>query len=69
VVCTNPPIFFLANTFTLGIFPLVPLCAAWNSNNIGGSLKRGVGIAMQFGFGNLGGVVSSFVYLSKDAPG
>jgi hypothetical protein len=41
---------------------------AWNGNNIGGSLKRGVGIAMHVGFGNLGGVIAAFVYQSRYAP-
>lgn len=41
---------------------------AWNGNNIGGSLKRGVGIAMHVGFGNLGGVIAAFVYQTKYAP-
>jgi hypothetical protein len=41
---------------------------AWNGNNIGGSLKRGVGIAMHVGFGNLGGTIAAFIYLSKYAP-
>lgn len=41
---------------------------AWNGNNIGGSLKRGVGIAMHVGFGNLGGAIAGFIYLSKDSP-
>ena len=31
-------------------------------------MKRGVGIAMQVGFGNLGGIVAAFVYRSVDAP-
>lgn len=31
----------------IGIYPQIPLGLAWNSNNIGGSLKRGTGIAMQ----------------------
>ncbi|KHJ35977.1 putative high-affinity nicotinic acid transporter [Erysiphe necator] len=57
--------FFFAAS---GIYPLVPLITTWTSNNIGGSLKRGVGIAMQVGFGNLGGVIAGFVYLSKDQP-
>ncbi|TQS37032.1 hypothetical protein Golomagni_02506 [Golovinomyces magnicellulatus] len=57
--------FFFAAS---GIYPLVPLVTTWNSNNIGGSLKRGVGIAMQVGFGNFGGVIAGFVYLSKDEP-
>ncbi|KFZ00427.1 hypothetical protein V498_00084 [Pseudogymnoascus sp. VKM F-4517 (FW-2822)] len=51
-----------------GIFASVPLGITWNSNNIGGSLKRGVGIAMHVGFGNLGGVLASFIYLPKDSP-
>ncbi|KAF7510462.1 hypothetical protein GJ744_006741 [Endocarpon pusillum] len=56
--------FFAAS----GIYPLVPLGVAWNGNNIGGSLKRGVGIAMHVGFGNLGGVIAAFVYQSKYGP-
>ena len=51
-----------------GIFSTIPLIGAWNSNNIGGSLKRGVGIAMQVGFGNFGGAVAGFVYLAQDQP-
>jgi hypothetical protein len=60
--------YFNLTSHVLGIFPTVPLVAAWNSNNIGGSLKRGVGIAMQVGIGNLGGVISAFVYQSIDQP-
>jgi hypothetical protein len=41
---------------------------AWNGNNIGGATKRAVGIAMQVGFGNLGGVIAGFSFRSKDAP-
>jgi hypothetical protein len=43
--------------FASGIYPNVPQGVAWNGNNIGGSLKRGVGIAMHVGFGNLGGAI------------
>jgi len=56
--------FFLAS----GIYPNVPQGVAWNGNNIGGSLKRGVGIAMHVGFGNLGGTISAYLYLARDAP-
>ena len=52
----------------IGTFSNVPQGIAWNGNNIGGSVKRGVGIAMQVGFGNLGGVLSSFVYRHEDSP-
>lgn len=59
-----------AGTFlaTCGIYPLVPMGVAWNGNNIGGSLKRGVGIAMHVGFGNLGGIISAFCFLPQYEP-
>ncbi|KAK5093878.1 hypothetical protein LTR70_004403 [Exophiala xenobiotica] len=53
---------------TAGLFPNVPLGTAWVANNIGGSLKRGVAIAMNVAFGNLGGVLASFIFLTKDSP-
>jgi MFS family permease len=37
--------------FGSGIYPNVPQGVAWNGNNIGGSVKRAVGIAMHVGFG------------------
>ncbi len=52
----------------IGIYPQIPLGLAWNSGNIGGSLKRGTGIAMQVMGGNCGGIIASYVYLNKDAP-
>lgn len=45
-------------------YPMVPILVMWNGNNIGGSIKRGVGIAMQVGTGNCGGIVASFMYAS-----
>ncbi|KIW71098.1 hypothetical protein PV04_03303 [Phialophora macrospora] len=54
--------------FGAGIYPNVPQGVAWNGNNIGGSVKRAVGIAMHVGFGNLGGIISGFIYLSEDSP-
>ncbi|KAK4998505.1 hypothetical protein LTR66_002292, partial [Elasticomyces elasticus] len=65
----NPHIKY-AGTFLCvsGIYPNVPQGVAWNGNNIGGSLKRGVGIAMHVGFGNLGGIIAAFMYQAKAAP-
>lgn len=51
-----------------GIYPNVPQGVAWNGNNIGGSLKRGVGIAMHVGFGNMGGMIAAYLYQAKDRP-
>jgi drug/metabolite transporter superfamily protein YnfA len=52
----------------IGIYPQIPLGLAWNGNNIGGDLKRGTGIAMQVMGGNCGGIIASYVYLTKDSP-
>jgi hypothetical protein len=41
--------YFACFLVLLGIFPNVPQITSWNSNNIGGSVKRGVGVAMQIG--------------------
>ncbi|KAI1870415.1 uncharacterized protein JN550_005343 [Neoarthrinium moseri] len=52
----------------IGIYPQIPLGMAWNGANIGGSLKRGTGIAMQVMGGNCGGIIASYVYLTRDGP-
>lgn len=70
LVSTHNPHVQYAGTFLVvsGIYPNVPMGVAWNGNNIGGSTKRAVGIAMHVGFGNLGGVISGFSFRPKDAP-
>ncbi len=59
---------FEVNLTFIGIYPQIPLGLAWNGGNIGGSLKRGTGIAMQVMGGNCGGIIASYVYLSKNGP-
>lgn len=70
LIATDDPHIQYAGTFfaACGIYPAVPMGVAWNGNNIGGSTKRAVGIAMHVGFGNLGGVLSAFSYRATDAP-
>jgi MFS family permease len=58
--------YFACFLVASGIYPNVPQGVAWNGNNIGGSLKRGVGIAMHVGFGNLGGAAAAFVIRRSD---
>lgn len=66
---TNNSVKYVGTFFvTAGIYPNVPQGVAWNGNNIGGSVKRGVGIAMHVGFGNLGGAIAGFIYRDADAP-
>ncbi|TEB23285.1 high-affinity nicotinic acid transporter [Coprinellus micaceus] len=64
----GPYMMFFCIIAIIGIYPNVPMGVAWNGNNIGGSTKRAVGIAMHVGFGNLGGVISGFAYRSSEAP-
>lgn len=70
LISTTKPGVQYTGTFlaACGIYPNVPMGVAWNGNNIGGSTKRGVGIAMHVGFGNLGGVISGFTYRKVDKP-
>lgn len=51
-----------------GIYPNIPNTIAWVSNNVEGSYKRSVTLAMVISFGNINGAVSSNVYRGKDKP-
>ncbi|ETW78660.1 major facilitator superfamily [Heterobasidion irregulare TC 32-1] len=51
---------------TCGIYPLIR--TAWVSNNVEGSYKRSVSLAMVISFGNINGAVSSNVYRARDQP-
>ncbi|THH15230.1 hypothetical protein EW146_g5217 [Bondarzewia mesenterica] len=53
---------------TCGIYPLIPNTIAWVSNNVEGSYKRSVTLAMVISFGNINGAVSSNVYRARDQP-
>ncbi|PSR78287.1 hypothetical protein PHLCEN_2v7483 [Hermanssonia centrifuga] len=44
-----------------GIYPNIPNTVAWVSNNVEGSYKRSVSLAMVISFGNINGAVSSNV--------
>lgn len=70
LISTDAPKVQYAGVFfaACGVYPNVPMGVAWNGNNIGGSTKRAVGIAMHVGFGNLGGLIAGFCYRSKDGP-
>lgn len=57
-------VFFVA----AGIYSNVPQGVSWNGNNIGGSTKRGAGVAMHVSFGNLGGIIAAYIYRPADSP-
>ncbi|KAJ7576968.1 MFS general substrate transporter [Mycena floridula] len=60
--------YFAVYLATCGIYPIIPNTIAWMSNNVEGSYKRSVSIAMIIGFGNINGAVSSNVYRATDKP-
>lgn len=45
-----------------------PVLLGWLSNTMSGHYKRSVSSAVQIGFGNLGGIVASNVFLTREAP-
>ncbi|CAG9985124.1 unnamed protein product [Clonostachys byssicola] len=59
-----------AGTFlgAAGIYPTIPNTLSWLNNNTEGSLKRAFVLGMVVGWGNLNGVVSSNIYLTRESP-
>ncbi|CAK7894633.1 high-affinity nicotinic acid transporter [[Candida] anglica] len=51
-----------------GLYTAMPLLVCWTSLNFGGHVRKSVGTAWQIGFGNIGGIIATFVFLAKDAP-
>lgn len=51
-----------------GLYTAMPLLVCWSSLNFGGHLRKSVGTSWQIGFGNIGGIISTFIFLAKDAP-
>jgi len=60
--------YFAVYLAAVGIYPCIPNTIAWVSNNVEGSYKRSVTLAMVISFGNINGAVSSNVYRGKDQP-
>ncbi|KAL9101212.1 MAG: hypothetical protein Q9163_003494 [Psora crenata] len=45
-----------------------PITLVWVNNNMAGHYKRSISAAMQVGFGNLGGIVASNIYITAQKP-
>ncbi|KAH0537605.1 hypothetical protein FGG08_005597 [Glutinoglossum americanum] len=52
----------------MGCWSAMPVIICWFSMNLGGHHRRAVGTAWQIGFGNVGGFISTYAFLVKDAP-
>lgn len=69
IASRNPALSYFATFMAAcGIYPVIPNTIAWMSNNVEGSYKRSVSLAMVISFGNINGAVSSNVYRAKDKP-
>ncbi|KAA8643102.1 hypothetical protein EYZ11_005007 [Aspergillus tanneri] len=53
---------------TCGCYSAMPVIVCWFAMNLGGHRRRSVGTAWQVGFGNIGGIISTYAFLEKDAP-
>ncbi|KAH7303448.1 major facilitator superfamily transporter [Stachybotrys elegans] len=70
LLATSDPQVQYAGTFlgAAGIYPTISNTLSWVNNNTEGSLKRAVVLGMVVGWGNLNGVVSSNIYLTRENP-
>ncbi|KIM90410.1 hypothetical protein PILCRDRAFT_812146 [Piloderma croceum F 1598] len=69
VASRNPTLSYVAVYLAAcGIYPIIPNTVAWVSNNVEGSYKRSVSLAMVISLGNINGAVSSNVYRARDQP-
>ncbi|KAE8146013.1 putative MFS transporter [Aspergillus avenaceus] len=53
---------------TCGCYSAMPVIVCWFAMNLAGHRRRSVGTAWQVGFGNIGGIISTYSFLKKDAP-
>jgi len=53
---------------TMGAYSAMPVIVCWFNMNLGGHHRRAVGTAWQIGFGNIGGIIATYAFLSTDAP-
>lgn len=51
-----------------GLYTAMPILICWVSLNFSGHTRKSVGTAFIIGFGNIGGIVASFLFPNKDAP-
>ncbi|KAH3679959.1 hypothetical protein WICMUC_000702 [Wickerhamomyces mucosus] len=51
-----------------GLYSSMPSLICWNSLNFNGHVRKSLGTSFQIGFGNIGGIIAVFIFLSKDSP-
>ena len=51
-----------------GLYAAMPVAVCWLNMNLVGHHRRSIGIAWQVGFGNIGGIISTYSFLRDDSP-
>lgn len=65
----NPHVRYMAVFFvTAGCYIAQPVAIVWMANNLSGHYKRAIGLAIQVGVGNIGGIIASNIFVSTQAP-
>lgn len=52
----------------MGAYSAMPVIVCWFNMNLGGHHRRSIGSAWQVGFGNIGGIIATYAFISTDAP-
>lgn len=52
----------------MGCYSCMPILICWMSLNFAGHTRKSVATAFVVGFGNIGGIVASFIYPNQDGP-
>lgn len=53
---------------TMGTYGAMPIIVCWFNMNLGGHHRRSIGTAWQVGFGNIGGIIATYAFISTDSP-
>ncbi|KMU83864.1 nicotinamide mononucleotide permease [Coccidioides immitis H538.4] len=65
----SPSVRYMAVFFVCtGTYIVQPVAIVWMANNLGGHYKRAIGLAIQVGFGNIGGIIASNIFVMEDRP-
>ncbi|KAI1330341.1 MFS general substrate transporter [Xylariaceae sp. FL0255] len=60
--------YAMLHLVTSGTYGVLPITVCWFTMNLGGHHRRAIGTAWQIGFGNIGGIIATYIFLSTDAP-
>ena len=60
--------YFAVYLIMAGGYITQPITLVWLSNNMGGHYKRSINAAMQIGFGNIGGIIASNIFITTQKP-